>query len=104
MKNLNPSIFILMFSLIVTHLQAGQTAKPVTYAHGELENGIISVAFNLEKGGFSIVDSQSKEALLSDAKFGLPSGRRPASVNVLKVEDVEDGLGVGKKVILVVND
>ncbi len=104
MRNLNLSIFIITFSLIFTHLQAGQTTKPVTYANGVLENGIISVAFNLDEGSFSIVDSQSKEPLLSDATFGLPSGRGPTSVDLLKVEDVKDELGVGKKVILAVND
>jgi hypothetical protein len=97
-------MFIIMCSLLYTHLQAGQTTTPVTYANGELENGIISVAFNLEQGGFSITDSQSKKALLSDASFGLPSGRRPASVDILKVDDVEDSFGVGKTVILVVSD
>lgn len=104
MKHLTPSIFIFILSLISTHLQADQTTKHVTYANDKLENGIISVAFNLEKGVFSIVDSQSKEVLLSGAKFGLPSGRPPASVKALKVEGVKDALGVGKKVILEVTD
>ncbi|WDE96472.1 hypothetical protein PQO03_00645 [Lentisphaera profundi] len=104
MNNLSLIIVSLILSLVNTQLQADETSKPVTYANGKLENGIISIVFNLKEGDFSILDSQSKEILLSEAKFGLPSGRRPTSVKFLKVEDVKDVLGLGKKVILMVSD
>ena len=66
--------------------------------------GIVSVAFDLEQARFSIADSQSGEVLLAGAAFGLPSGRPPAGVSVLNVEDVKDALGAGKRMILKVLD
>jgi hypothetical protein len=78
--------------------------KPVTYENGELKNGIIAVAFDLEQGTFSIQDAKSDEDLLTDARFGLPSGEAPGEVGLLKVEDVRDALGAGKRVIVEVTD
>jgi len=72
----------------------------VTYTAGKLANGIISVEFDLRQGGFSIKDAKSKEILLSDARFRLPSGEPPANVKVLKVENIQDNLGRGKRIIL----
>ncbi len=104
LKRLSLIIFVFMFSLICTHLQASKTTKFVTYADGKLDNGIITVAFDLKKGVFSIYDAQSKEVLLSNARFGLPSGEMPKGVKVLKKEDVQDVLGSGKRLVLEVTD
>ena len=54
----------------------------LTYAEGRLSNGIISVVFD-EQGGFSIHDAESEEVLLSDARFGLPRGKREESLRCL---------------------
>lgn len=78
------------------------SANPVTFADNRLSNGIISVTFDKE-GTFSIHDAKSKEVLLSNARFGLPWGRRGV-VEKIVAEDVRDVLGVGKRVILEVSD
>ena len=104
LKRMSQTIFVSIFFLVCTQLQAGQAAKPVTYEKGELENGIISVGFDFEQGTFSIHDAKSGEVLLSDARFGLPSGEAPGDVRLLKAEDVRDALGVGKRVIVEVTD
>ncbi len=76
--------------------------RPVTYEDGRLSNGIISVAFD-EDGTFSIHDAETKEALLSNSRFGLPRGK-PGKVVGMSAEDAEDALGVGKRVVLEVAD
>lgn len=88
--------------LVITGFAFNGAAKPVTYAQARLSNGIISVVFDAQ-GGFSIHDAESNEVLLSDARFALPWGRR-GSVGKPTVEDVQDALGVGKRVILEVTD
>ena len=55
------------------------------------------------QGGFSIYDAKSNEVLLSDARFALPWGGQ-GGVCKPTVEDVQDALGVGKRVILEVTD
>jgi hypothetical protein len=98
-------VVFLSFVLMVAGLaQAGDQGGRVTYGDGCLENGIISVAFDLEKGLFTIADAQSKEALLSKARFALPSGEAPGAITLLKTEDVQDTLGTGKRLILAVQD
>ncbi len=104
MKDVKQTIFAAIFIQICTQLQADQTMKPVTYENAELRNGIISVVLDLEQGTFSVHDAKSNEELLTDARFGLPSGEAPGDVGLLKVEDVRDALGVGKRVIVEVTD
>jgi len=89
----------LVFAQIV---QAAEPSTPVTYEDGRLSNGIIAVAFD-EEGGFSIHDAESAESLLSKARFGLPRGKRGKIVKMV-AENIEDALGVGKRVILHVAD
>ena len=76
--------------------------QPVTYEDGRLSNGIVFVAFD-EDGTFSIHDAETTEALLSNSRFGLPRGK-PGKVVSMSAEDVEDALGVGKRVVLEVAD
>lgn len=84
------------------NLQANQVTKPVTYTDGRLSNGIISVAFDTE-GTFSIHDAETGDVLLSDARFGLPHGKRGTVVQ-MHAEDIRDALGAGKRVTLEVAD
>jgi hypothetical protein len=102
MKRLSLNIFVFLLVVACTRLWADVAAKPVTWINGQLSNGIISVVFD-KQGAFSILDAQSREVLLSDARFGLPRGRRG---NVVKMysEDVKDVLGTGKRVVLEVAD
>ncbi len=104
-SKLSPALAPFALSLILMVASranpADEVVKPVTYADEKLDNGIISVAFDTE-GGFSIHDARSKEVLLSDARFGLPWGKR-GSIEKMSVEDVRDELGVGKRVILEVS-
>jgi hypothetical protein len=98
-------VVFMSFVIFVAGLaQAGDQGGRVTYSDGCLENGIISVAFDLEKGFFTIEDVQRKEALLSKARFGLPSGEAPGTITLLKTEDVQDKLGTGKRLLLAVQD
>jgi len=76
----------------------------VTCENGELKNGLISVVFDYELGAFSIRDVESREALLTNARFGLPSGEMPESIKLLKTEDVQDDLGTGKRLTIEVQD
>jgi len=78
------------------------SGKLVTYEEGRLSNGIISVEFDQE-GGFFIHDAKSGEVLLSDARFGLPRGKRGKVVKMY-AEDIQDGLGAGKRITLEVAD
>ncbi|MCF7974069.1 MAG: hypothetical protein K9N55_09665 [Phycisphaerae bacterium] len=84
--------------------QADDQTTSVTYSEGRLSNGIISVAFDFKQGVFSILDAPSHEILLSEARFGLPSGNPPGSVTLMGVEDVQDPLGWGKRLTLQVMD
>jgi len=84
--------------------KSGDTTKSVTYANARLNNGIISVAFDYKQGLFSVQDAQNGEVLLADARFALPSGKGPAGVKLMTVEDVQDRLGAGKRLILEVAD
>jgi len=93
---------VLVLCLTCTHLRADAATKPVTYADGRLSNGVISVVFD-EQGTFSIHDAQSKEALLSDARFGLSRGKRGKVVKMY-AEDIKDTFGTGKRVTLEVSD
>ncbi|NNM28701.1 MAG: hypothetical protein HKO57_04220, partial [Akkermansiaceae bacterium] len=77
-------------------------SMPVTYVDRRLSNGIISVEFD-EEGGFAIHDAPSSEALLSDSRFWLARGKRGKLVG-MTAEDVEDALGIGKRVVLEVAD
>ncbi len=92
------------FFLVIVQLEASQTVKPVTYNSGRLENGIIAVVFDLDHGTLSIRDAKTDEELLSDARFGLPSGEPPGEVALLETEEVRDAVGTGKRVILQVTD
>jgi hypothetical protein len=83
---------------------ADDAAKSVTYADGRLSNGIISVDFVTTQGLFSIQDARSGEALLEAGQFGLPSGKTGGSANLLTVEDVQDRLGTGTRIVLEVVD
>ena len=97
-------IFPLLGLAVAEIVHAAEPAPPkaVTYEDGRLSNGIIAVAFD-EEGGFSIQDAKSGEALLSGGRFGLPRGKRGKIVKMV-AEDVEDVLGVGKRVVLDVAD
>jgi hypothetical protein len=67
-----------------------------------LSNGIVSAAFEKD-GTFSIHDAKSGVPLLSNARFWLPRGKRGKVVKRY-AEDVEDALGVGKRMVLEVAD
>ena len=86
-KRFTVILLALVFFLPCAYLQASVPTKPVTYADGRLSNGIISVIFD-EQGTFSINDAQSPEPLLSDARFGLPRGKRGKVVNMY-AEDIK---------------
>ncbi|MCP4455068.1 MAG: hypothetical protein GY809_26705 [Planctomycetes bacterium] len=101
-KRMGFNIFAILLSVTCTHLRASDATASVTYAQGRLSNGIISVVFD-SQGGFSIHDAESDEVLLSDARFALPWGAR-GGVGKPIVEEVQDALGVGKRVILEVTD
>ncbi len=98
------SSFVCLLSMTCPHLRANEATRSVTYADGRLNNGVISVAFDYRKGVFSIHDARDEEVLLSEARFGLPSGNAPGSVKLMKVEEVQDKLGIGKRIILEVED
>jgi len=83
-------------------VHANQAVNALTYADNQLSNGIITVVFDAQ-GTFAIYDAKSNETLLSDARFGLPWGRR-GRVEQLYVEDVKDVMGVGKRVVVEVTD
>jgi hypothetical protein len=105
--NIQKSAHVVFMSFVIFVaglVQAGDQGGRVTYSDGCLENGIISVAFDLEKGLFTIADVQRKEPLLSKARFGLPSGEAPGTITLLKTEDVQDALGAGKRLLLAVQD
>ncbi len=84
------------------NFHANETTTPVSYTDGLLSNGIISVTFDNE-GAFSIRDAELGDQLLSDARFGLPRGKRGTVVKMY-AEDIKDVLGVGKRVTLEVAD
>jgi hypothetical protein len=86
----------------VAVLSSRLAAAPVTYSDGSLSNGIVTVKFE-EQGTFHIHDARTGEALLSDARFALPWGRR-GSVESITVADLADELGTGKRVTLEVID
>ena len=102
MRRFGPKVLVFLITVTSAHLWTHGATKPVTFGDGRLSNGIISVVFD-KQGTFSIHDAQSKEALLSDARFALPWGRR-GGVEKMYAEDVRDALGVGKRVILEVSD
>lgn len=83
-------------------LMADEAMKSVTYAKNGLSNGLVSVVFD-DQGGFSILDANGGEVLLSEARFALPWDR-PGRVESIDVEDVTDSMGTGKRVVLVVTD
>ncbi len=87
-----------------TYLPTSEMTKPVTYVNGSLDNGIISVLFDYKRGIFSIHDTRTKEILLSNAQFGLPSGEMAQDIKLLKAEDVQNNLGTGKRLVLEVYD
>jgi hypothetical protein len=104
-KNHWNTILLILISLqLSTYLQANTNSEAVTFKSSKLDNGIISVIFDFKQGSFSILDAKSAEELLSNARFGLPSGESPASIKVMKIENVQDALGSGKRVILEVTD
>jgi hypothetical protein len=84
--------------------EAEDVTQSVTYANGRLSNGIVSVEFDYKQGVFSIQDARNNETLLSEARFGLPWGKSPGGVKLMTVEDVQDCLGTGKRIILEVVD
>jgi hypothetical protein len=90
--------FTLMFLALSTLCQAHAAEEPVTYEDGTLSNGIVSVVFD-EQGSFSIQDAQDGDALLSDARFGLPRDNRGKVVK-MSAQKVSDALGEGKRVTL----
>ena len=103
-KKCIPGILVPFILMACTDSQPVKTSEPAASAKVLLDNGIISVSFDTEKATFSILDAKIGEPLLSDATFGLPSGERPAKVQLLKMEDVKDNLGTGKRVIVEVTD
>jgi len=106
-RNEHPSnricIIIISFLLFVFALPLTPLTAEVKYTDGRLSNGIISVVFD-EQGTFSIHDAKTNEALLSGARFGLPSGELPNSVKLLEHEDVQDALGIGKRLVFEIED
>jgi hypothetical protein len=102
-KQFGVILFVLVLFMTCTHLRADAATNPVTYEDGRLSNGIISVAFD-EQGVFSIHDAKTNEALLSGARFGLPSGQPPNRVELLRAEDVQDALGIGKRLVFEIED
>ncbi len=101
-RRLDPNLFRVFLGGML--LWATGATASVTYTDGRLNNELISVVFAYEQGGFSIHDARTGEVLLSNARFGLPSGEAPGSVKLMKVEDVQDALGIGKRMILEVED
>ncbi|UCG49154.1 MAG: hypothetical protein JSU94_05095 [Phycisphaerales bacterium] len=89
-----------MAVLSVPGVLADDTQKSVTYANGRLSNNFVSIEFDYQQGLFSISDAHSKEVLLDEARFALPSRKAPEGVNLMSVEDVQDRLGNGKRIIL----
>ncbi len=84
--------------------QGHDTAQSVTFADNTLSNGIVSVVFDYSEGSFSILETQSGEVLLSEAQFGLPSGKRGGPARLMSVEDVQEPLGKGRRIVLEVVD
>ena len=99
-----PLISLCFFLALATcgHADESVTPSSVTYEEGRLSNGIISVAFE-EDGKFTIRDATTTEVLLSNARFGLPRGKRGTVVKMY-AEDIKDALGTGKRVVLEVAD
>ncbi len=96
-------VFFPLFGLVFAQiLQAAEPAPSVTCEDGRLSNGIVSLAFEKD-GTFSIHDAKSGVPLLSNARFWLPRGKRGKVVKRY-AEDVEDALGVGKRMVLEVAD
>ncbi len=96
-------VFLPLLGLVFGQiLRATGPSHPVTYKDERLSNGIVSASFE-QDGTFSIHDAKSWDPLLSNARFGLPRGKRGKIVKML-AEDIEDALGVGKRVILHVAD
>ncbi len=95
-----PLLGLLSLMLGVLSLQAQEASSPtpVTYQDSVLSNGIVSVSF-AEDGQFSIFDTKSKEALLSDSRFWLPRDVE-GKVASISSEDVSDHLGKGKRVLI----
>ncbi len=102
MKPFGLSMSVLFLFLHGAHLQGGDAPAPVLFEEGQLSNGIVSVLFE-EDGTFSIRDAKNKDVLLSHARFGLPRGKR-GTVAKMYAEDVNDKLGIGKRVVLEVAD
>jgi hypothetical protein len=102
LQHLSLNLVLFLSCMTCMHLRADEATKSVTFANNRLSNKIVSVVFD-EQGAFSIHDAQSKEVLLSDARFGLPWGRR-GGIEKIYVEDVRDAFGVGERVILEVSD
>ncbi|MDG2224583.1 MAG: hypothetical protein P8L85_24590 [Rubripirellula sp.] len=90
--------FLVCFSVSAKSWAAG----PVTFEEGRLSNEIVTVVFE-EDGEFSIQDAKNQEVLLSGSRFWLPRGKRGKVVKRF-AKDVEDALGVGKRVVLEVAD
>lgn len=103
---LHSKLILLLTSLLLasSFVQSAKASEPVAFDGNTLHNGIITVDFDLPKGTFSVFDAQNQDPLLTDAAFALPSGRPPAKVNLYKVEEVADPLGIGKRVVLIVTD
>jgi len=93
-----------VYILTGTEGRAGDTPKSVTYANGRLSNGIVAVEFDYQQGFFSIRDANNGEVLLAEARFGLHSGNASGGLNLMTVQDVQDRLGTGKRIILEVVD
>ncbi len=69
-----------------------------------LDNGVVSVHFDLEAGTYSIQDGSQGESLLTGARIGLASGEGPAKITLLRERALEDELGKGQQVILALAD
>jgi len=104
MSRFSLNLLAILLSMTCAHLRADEARRAVTYAHGRLSNGIVSVVFDAKKGVFSIHDAHSDEVLLSEARFGLPSGKTGGPARLMTVEEVQDPLGTGKRIILEVVD
>ena len=96
------ALAIVVIAGFTINAAANEGESLLTYVDGRLSNGIIHVVFD-PQGGFSILDAKSDEILLSDARFGLPHGKRGTVVKIY-AEDIKDVLGPGKRVTLEVAD
>jgi len=104
MSRFSLNLLAILLSMTCAHLRADEAGEAVTYTHGRLSNGMVSVVFDTEQGIFSIHDAHSGEVLLSEARFGLPSEKTGGPAGLMTVEDVKDRLGTGKRIILEVVD